>query len=416
MQDNIRRQQQQKLTEIRNQRDTLADLVQKNPDMKNGVEYPPSFSQNEINLLQEYGTMLSNSQSLQNDRVVREQNEKSRIEEDNRRQQNNNWAPMGKATQSSTYQNQYPANFAIDNKLDTFSHTDMGQSWWQVELSKTLSIRKIIVRNRLGTYQIKSRIIPFKITIINNNGASVGEKTFNDIQDTFTWDDIYLIGKVVKVELINQNYLHMAEVEVYGKEAQDCPTYLNKYDQVTQMINQKLLKYSSVSPDLNRQKDNLKKLSDSCQKLSQVDQSKRKELIADQAKAYDAVLQLQQQEKAKKMAVAKELMTQIEAAQKQEALAAAQAKKLGLPPPPPRYTDAEIAQAKQDLTTLQPKDMTTDQKAQCMGLLNDATQKRSAAEELGQVAQYIPFLIPAAKSKGDDSESAWSKYNTACES
>ena len=415
MQDNIRRQQQKKLDDANTQEQTLSDLVSKNPDFQKGIEYPPSFSQKDIQQLQEYGTMIADNQSLQASKQVRQNLEEKRINASAQTQKYRNWAPQGKASQSSNYQNKYPANFASDGKLDTFNHTDMGQSWWQVELPVLVSIRKIVVRNRLGTYQIKSRLTPFNITITNSNGAVVGSKSYDDVQDTYEWDQIYLVGKLVRIELVNQNYLHMAEVEVYGEEAKECSDYLNKYNETTKEINQRLIKYSNVPQDMTNKKNHLKTLSDSCQKLTPVDQKKRKELITEEAKAYDAVLELQQKENNVKRTEAQQKLTQIQAAQKQEALATEQAKKLGLPPPPPRYSAEEVAEVNKDLQQSQIMTMTTDQKASCMGLLNDATQKRSAAEELGQVAQYIPFLIPAAKSKGDDSESAWSKYNAACE-
>src|SRR5207248_2206571 len=145
-----------------------------------------------------------------------------------RRRKYQNWAIEGKATQSSTYENNL-ARLAIDGKLNTYSQTLIGRSWWQVELSMPIAIKQVKIMNRLGTFQIKSRISPFKIMIINDNGANVGEKQFDEVRDTYTWENIDLVGRIARVELLSNNYLHMAEVEVWGEPAESCETYLNKY-------------------------------------------------------------------------------------------------------------------------------------------------------------------------------------------
>ena len=409
LQQNIRRQEQQRLREIREQRQNLTDLVNQNIniDQQSGV-----FSQRELSLLQEYNNQLEKTRLTDPEKQTRLQLEAQRIQQT--AQNDQNWAPQGKATQSTTYQNQ-TANLAIDTKLDTFSQTNVGASWWQVELPSPTEIHMIKVFNRLGTYQIKSRLVPFRIIVINNNGASVGEKRFDDVLDNYVWDQIYLVGKVVRIELINNNYLHMAEVQVWGQFAKDCPTYLNEFNKANQEINQRLLTYSSVSNQLSQSKARNQTLHQSCIQLNPQDQNKRQELIREQAAAYDQILKLREQENQKKRQEAEEKMKEITAAQQQEKEATEQARQLGLPPPPARFTQAEITEVQRDLQKFQVKQMTTEQKAQCMNLLNEANNKRNRAEEAGRMAQYLPLMIPATKQLGAESEEAWNKYNNQCE-
>jgi hypothetical protein len=272
----------------------------------------------------------------------------------------------------------------------------------------------IKIINRLGTFQIKSRLVPFNLIIINENGAQVGQKTFSDVQDNYIWDSVYLVGRVVRVELQNNNYLSMAEVEVWGEEAVDCPTYQTRYNELNQRINQSLINYSTVPTDLNVQRDRLKTLADSCMKLTPQDQTKRQELITEQAQAYDNVLALQEKENQATRDEAEQQLANIKVAQQQEQIVANQAKQLGLPPPPPRYTASEIAEVNDELKNTYVRPLTTEQKAQCMGLLNDATEKRSKAEDLGRISEFMPALIASAQSASADSEEAWKKYNSNC--
>ena len=405
---------QSELQLIDNHRRALSDFVTNRIDKKHGQNGVSVFSEKEIQLLQEYNTMMNNSQLSAQEKQIRNQMEAQRIKKSIQQQKNHNWAPEGKTTQSTTYQNHGP-NLAVDGNIDTYNQTNVGRSWWQVELSIPVAIRSVVVFNRLGTYQVKSRLVPFKIQIINNNGATVGEKTFENVQDKYVWDKVYIVGKIIRIELLNNNYLHMAEVEVWGEEAQDCPTYMDEYNKTNQEINKKLIQYSTIPDELTQKKTKTKSLYDSCTKMTKEDSSKRQQLFEEQVKAYDQVLSLQQKENEIKIQEAKQKQKDIKAAQAIEAQAAKQAKRFGLPPPPSRYTQAEIDEVNQNLKKYKPIVLTNQEKVQCMSLLNDATQKRNKAEDIGRIAESMPFLLPSAREWGNKSEDAWNKYNQMCQ-
>lgn len=416
MKTNINRQQQQQLLAAQTQEAILAQMAQQpTNNINRQIGTPPLFSQKEQQLLQEYDQMLNNSQLNQEEKNIRRSLEEKRIKDVALNQpKDRNWALSGKATQSTTYQ-QYTAGLAIDGRIDTFNHTNMGISWWQVELSRPIAIRQIKITNRLGTFQIKSRLVPFRLIIINANGAVTEEKNYDEVKDNYIWDNIYQVGQIVRVELINNNYLHMAEVEIWGEEASDCASYQQKYNKLNQDINQRLLKYSSVPSDFNVRKDRMKTLYDSCIKLTPADQVKRTDLVEEQAKAYDDILAMRKKENDQKKQAAEAKMVEINAALKKEAEVAIQAKKLGLPPPPPQFTQADIAEVKKDLQSITMKPMTMEEKANCMTLLNEATNLRNKAEDTGRLSENLQFLIPAAKTANDSSEEAWRRYSETCE-
>lgn len=376
---------------------------------------PPIFSPREQQLLQEYDQMLNQTQLNQEERNIRRQMELKRIETRNTLEsKERNWALTGDATQSSTYQ-QYVAKLAIDGRLDTFNQTNIGSSWWQVDLKQPIAIRSIKVVNRLGSFQIKSRLVPFRLIILNGNGATTDEKEYSDVQDNYVWDNIYQVGQVVRIELVNNNYLHIAEVEVLGEPALECPTYQQKYETANQDINQRLIKYSSVPDNLTINRDRMKTLYDSCIKLTALDNDRRNELIATQAQAYDDILQMRQRDNEAKRQSAEIKMNEIQAALKREADIAAQAKELGLPPPPAQYTEKDIEEVKRDLASTVMKPMTTEEKANCMVLLSEVTNLRNKAEDTGRLSENLQYLIPAAQTATNTYEEALRRYQETCE-
>lgn len=372
------------------------------------------LSPTEIELLREYNNALNKYQITDQEKNLRLQLESNRLRK-SQTNTNQNWARQGVATQSTTFENRF-AKLAIDNQLNTYNQTDVGNSWWQVELPSVIAINNIKVNNRTDTYQIKSRLVPFKIIIINNNGVNVGEKRFDDVQDNYLWDAVNLIGKKVRIELINNNYLHMNEVEVWGQISEECQVYQNQYDKLNREINEKLLNNSSTSNQMEIKKLKNQSLYQSCIKLNPQDQNKRQMLVTEQADAYDQILKVKEQENQKQIQEAQEQMKEIETSQQQEKLVAQQARELGLPPPPPKFTQQEIDEVKNKLQTLNVKPLTIEQKAQCMTLLNNAQNQRNKAEDLGRMTQSIPSLIASAKQAALDANQAMDTYKLKCES
>ena len=124
------------------------------------------------------------------------------------------WARRGTATQSSIYGNFLPNN-AIDGNLLTFNHTQNdNNSWWQVTLPRDIYINKINITNRHDCCQ--DRLTNFDVMILDQNGTQIATKYYEVAGDSISWNNINQIGRIIKVQLRQKNYLHMSEVNVYG--------------------------------------------------------------------------------------------------------------------------------------------------------------------------------------------------------
>ena len=125
------------------------------------------------------------------------------------------WARRGTATQSSNY-GQFPPANAIDGNFMTFSHTQEEQSaWWQVRLPKEVYIEKIVIKNRKDCCQ--DRLKSFDLIIMDSDNKAITSKYYPDSQPEYTITGINRIGRIIRVQLREKNYLHLGEVSVYGK-------------------------------------------------------------------------------------------------------------------------------------------------------------------------------------------------------
>ena len=134
-----------------------------------------------------------------------------------------NIAQEGAASQSST-QNSAVAQNAIDGDVNgALSSGSVSQTnnedrpWWQLEFDTDKKIDYIVVWNRTDEC-CKSELSNFTVEILNNQGASVFQKTFSgELSDTsviIVTDGIQ--GRFVKVQLSGTGYLSLAEVQVFG--------------------------------------------------------------------------------------------------------------------------------------------------------------------------------------------------------
>ena len=131
------------------------------------------------------------------------------------------WARRGQVSQSSTSQN-LGAVYAVDGKITTFSSTNSESNpWWKVALPKQVYIDSIIVQNRKGvTDDIKMKLSNFSIIITDAYGIELSRKdiTTSSPTDEFTWSNVYIIGRVVKIQLndTTAQTLSVADVSVMG--------------------------------------------------------------------------------------------------------------------------------------------------------------------------------------------------------
>jgi len=145
-----------------------------------------------------------------------------------------NVALNGTATQSSLWTGasggtSLPGN-AIDGNTggiwntDFLTHTNKDNlAWWQVDLGSVKAIESIDVWNR--TDSNADRLFPFTVSILDAAGSSLWSEDYNTAGlAQMTFDPANIInGQIVKIQLRDTNYLHLAEVQVWEDDGSQTP-------------------------------------------------------------------------------------------------------------------------------------------------------------------------------------------------
>ncbi|NP_001297821.1 fucolectin isoform X1 [Esox lucius] len=140
-----------------------------------------------------------------------------------------NVALAGKATQSNQYEHIFAhASNAIDGNRNpnyydgSCSHTrQQTNSWWRVDLLQSHHINSVVITNRGDCCE--TRIYGAEIRIgdsldnngINNPRCAVISSISAGGTSTFRCND--MVGRYVTVVIPRNEYLHLCEVEVYGR-------------------------------------------------------------------------------------------------------------------------------------------------------------------------------------------------------
>jgi polyhydroxyalkanoate synthesis regulator phasin len=279
-----------------------------------------------------------------------------------------NWAPNSTATQSSTYGG-YAATNAIDGNKKTFNHTEIKpneNSWLKIALSTPIEINKIVIENRSdspGSLAMRKRLPPFTITVKNKAGIVVASKTFEDILQTYVWNDVFSVGSEVMVQQQKKNHLHIAEIQIFGIQAHDC----NYYEKQTALNRQR------VSPMFQQLKTS------AC--LAPQSPLGAAETMKAQADRFNKIIKKHTEKQKAKTEQAKTLWNKIQKQQVLENQLAAQAKRFGLAPPKPLYSAKQIESVKQNMEAFKPN-LTVNQKADCMSLYNQIQELKRNVDKL----------------------------------
>ena len=143
-----------------------------------------------------------------------------------------NVAPLGTASQSSTaydspqFNGSGPASRANDGDTNgqyahgSVSHTQSEQGWWQVKLDKAYVLDGATIWNR--TDCCTARVNPFTVDVYLGD-TLVSSVKHNAMPDTNSLK-INLkaaVGDRVHVAMERPDYLHLAEVQVFGEPVRD---------------------------------------------------------------------------------------------------------------------------------------------------------------------------------------------------
>jgi hypothetical protein len=310
------------------------------------------------------------------------------------------WARSGTASQSSQYGNN-PASNAIDGNPNTFSHTDISpntNSWLTVLLPAPVEINKIVIENRPdtpGSMTLRQRLPPFTITVKNPSGIEVASKTFNDLLQTYVWNDVFAVGSQVTIQQQKKNYLHISDIKIFGTKAQNCSYYEKRV----------ALHRERISPIFQQLKTSACLMPQPALMLEDIQKA--------QAAKFNETIKQQTELQKAKMVQAKKIWTKIQTQQSLERQMAAQAKRLGLPPPTPMYTQEQIALVKKNLEPAE-LDLSDKQKAECLQISNQIRDLQNRIKSIqkffGNSNVSVNFIKPyAAQLSG-----LQTKYNQTC--
>lgn len=138
-----------------------------------------------------------------------------------------NVAHRGKATESSDFYRTFRiADWALDGKIETFSHTESETGWWQVELEETVPIDQLVVFNttRFGSFRMSvwaadpqaggnalwSRdyfVGSDEIITVNGSETSSGNQL-----DSFT------NARYFRIDRLNSGFLALDEVQIWSND------------------------------------------------------------------------------------------------------------------------------------------------------------------------------------------------------
>ena len=127
---------------------------------------------------------------------------------------------LGKpAQQSSTYPGgDYPASNGVDGRNDDGSmfHTNNETNpWWQVDLQGNYALSYIMLYNRTGCCTERERTVQVLLSQNGSNWQTIYSHNGTDFRELRV-EAGGRQARYVRVQLAEQNYFHLQEVEVYG--------------------------------------------------------------------------------------------------------------------------------------------------------------------------------------------------------
>jgi len=122
------------------------------------------------------------------------------------------------AQQSSTYSGQYPASNGVDGRQDNGSmfHTGIESNpWWQVDLRGNYALSYIMLYNRTDCCTERERTVQVLLSQNGSNWQTIYAHNGTDFRELRV-EAGGRPARYVRVQLAEQNYFHLQEVEVYG--------------------------------------------------------------------------------------------------------------------------------------------------------------------------------------------------------
>ena len=129
---------------------------------------------------------------------------------------------LGKGTSQSSTEYGGNSERAVDGNIsgefsqNSVTHTSyQEQPWWQVDLGTMYDITNIHIYNR--TDACSERLSNYTIYLLDEDGNEVWSNHQIDMPNPNVSIPVTGKGRYIKIQLDGENYLSLAEVQVYGK-------------------------------------------------------------------------------------------------------------------------------------------------------------------------------------------------------
>jgi M6 family metalloprotease-like protein len=138
---------------------------------------------------------------------------------------------MGKtASQSSDYSSNAIASKANDGttngnfNANSVSHTNYdSQAWWAVNLGAKFDIQRVSIWNR--TDGVSERLSNFRVEYLDASGNIISNQNYPGTAGTLVeFTNVVSNVQSVRIKLNGTNFLHLAEVQVFGTPSRNAPT------------------------------------------------------------------------------------------------------------------------------------------------------------------------------------------------
>ena len=255
------------------------------------------------------------------------------------------WTKNSKVTQSTT---EYDGYIAIKDDKDnrgqktSFSSTQMKEnSWWQVELENTIELDNIYIDVNL----LEAKELTLKVDLYNSNNMLLGSvmknPTYSKRIVIIEMSDIkkHLIVKKVRITCINPKVAKLAlyKVKVLGKRGRSCLTYETEFKKVKEDNLGKIIdnQYGMLN---DKEFKKYQSLYESCIDKPEEAKEIKVEAIKENANKFREMMKGETEKKEKEAKEAKEKLIAISKQILKDNELAEEAKRLGVKPPPPMYS------------------------------------------------------------------------------
>jgi hypothetical protein len=330
------------------------------------------------------------------------------------------WTQNGTVTQSSV---EYDGYIAIrdDGKAQktTFSSTQMKEnSWWQVELENPIEFDSTYIDVNL--LDLKEMLL--KIEFENSNGVVIGSATknatFSNRVISVETADIgrSVVVKKVKITCIKPKVAKLAlyRVKVLGKRAKSCISYENEFKRIREENMGRIMdnQYNTIN---TRDLKKFQSLHESCIAKREESKETRQEVIKENANKYREMMKTTIEKKEKEAQEARDKLVAISKQMLKEEELAAEARSLGVEPPPPMYTQKDVEELRKKANYMDKMKAMTDEKAaKCMSLFNQYKFMKNQTEDLANKVASMPVYMDELQETGRKASDLYNEYNTEC--